>query len=389
MLDFRIHTFLAVCRHMNFTRAAEELHITQPGVSRHIHQLEEAYGVRLFAYEGKKAVLTEAGRLLLEAAQTVKHDDAFLREQLARLGDGHRRLRFGATLTVGAYVMPAACRGLSQAASRREGADGGGQHQGAAGSAWTAGKLDFAVVEGFFDKTSYDHLRYASEPFVAVCAPGYPLPPEAKRLADLLGERLITREPGSGTRTILEKHLELQNLTLGDFRQVMEISSLEALKSLAMEGCGVTFLYQAAVRCELADGRLREIELEDFPLPPRFHLPLAEKQRLPRLVSPPVPRAGRCGSGAVNAKRSAAAPAGRFSYPDAGNPKKLSRWENSGRPIRFISRREGEPMDTVQQTVDTYADMLFRDGLAASGAKGRGGGRGAGGSAAVYSAPVL
>lgn len=76
MLDFRIHTFLAVCRHMNFTRAAEELHITQPGVSRHIHQLEEAYGVRLFAYEGKKAVLTEAGRLLLEAAQTVKHDDA-------------------------------------------------------------------------------------------------------------------------------------------------------------------------------------------------------------------------------------------------------------------------------------------------------------------------
>ena len=67
MLDFRIHTFLAVCRHMNFTRAAEELHITQPGVSRHIHQLEEAYGVRLFAYEGKKAVLTEAGRLLLEA----------------------------------------------------------------------------------------------------------------------------------------------------------------------------------------------------------------------------------------------------------------------------------------------------------------------------------
>ena len=50
MLDFRIHTFLAVCRHMNFTRAAEELHITQPGVSRHIHQLEEAYGVRLFAY---------------------------------------------------------------------------------------------------------------------------------------------------------------------------------------------------------------------------------------------------------------------------------------------------------------------------------------------------
>lgn len=145
MLDFRIHTFLAVCRHMNFTRAAEELHITQPGVSRHIHQLEEAYGVRLFAYEGKKAVLTEAGRLLLEAAQTVKHDDAFLREQLARLEDGHRRLHFGATLTVGAYVMPAAvgaylrrhpdARVQMEVANTRE-----------LLGRLDAGKLDFAVV---------------------------------------------------------------------------------------------------------------------------------------------------------------------------------------------------------------------------------------------------
>lgn len=97
------------------------------------------------------------------------------------------------------------------------------------------------------------------------CAPpATPCPPGGEAPGRFAGERLITREPGSGTRTILEKHLELQNLTLGDFRQVMEISSLEALKSLAMEGCGVTFLYQAAVRCELADGRLREIELEDF-----------------------------------------------------------------------------------------------------------------------------
>ena len=125
-------------------------------------------------------------------------------------------------------------------------------------------ELDFAVVDNVTVSPHYLVEPLCGEELAAVCAPGYPLPPEAKRLADLLGERLITREPGSGTRTILEKHLELQNLTLGDFRQVMEISSLEALKSLAMEGCGVTFLYQAAVRCELADGRLREIELEDF-----------------------------------------------------------------------------------------------------------------------------
>ncbi len=263
MLDFRIHTFLAVCRHMNFTRAAEELNITQPGVSRHIHQLEDEYGVRLFRFEGKQAVLTEAGRLLLQAAQTVKHDDVFLREQLTRLAGGERQLHFGATLTVGAYVMPAAVHGylakhpaaqvrmdVANTRSLLEQVDDG--------------TLDFAIVEGFYDKDAYDHIPYSSERYIAVCAADYPLASSVKRLGDLLAERLIIREPGSGTRTILEKHLELQNIALEDFQQVMEIASIDAIKALVCKGCGVTFLYEAAVRAELAEGRLRRIPLDDF-----------------------------------------------------------------------------------------------------------------------------
>lgn len=61
MMDFKIDTFLAVCRHMNFTKAAKTLNITQPAVSQHIHYLEDYYGVKLFTYEGKKMHLTDAG----------------------------------------------------------------------------------------------------------------------------------------------------------------------------------------------------------------------------------------------------------------------------------------------------------------------------------------
>ena len=61
MLDFRIHTFLCVCRHMNYTRAAAELHITQPAVSQHIRYLEREYGAKLFSYKGKHLQLTQAG----------------------------------------------------------------------------------------------------------------------------------------------------------------------------------------------------------------------------------------------------------------------------------------------------------------------------------------
>lgn len=79
MLDFRIHTFLCVCRHMNYTRAAAELHITQPAVSQHIRYLEREYGAKLFSYKGKHLQLTQAGHILWNAATAISHDDTLLK----------------------------------------------------------------------------------------------------------------------------------------------------------------------------------------------------------------------------------------------------------------------------------------------------------------------
>lgn len=67
MLDFRIETFLCVCKYLNYTKAAEELNITQPGVSQHIKYLENFYGDKLFTYSNKILTLTEAGEKLKNA----------------------------------------------------------------------------------------------------------------------------------------------------------------------------------------------------------------------------------------------------------------------------------------------------------------------------------
>ena len=75
MLDFRMETFLAVCQCMNFTRASEQLNITQPAVSQHIRFLEKHYNTKLFRYEGKKLMLTGAGEILRNASLTMKHDE--------------------------------------------------------------------------------------------------------------------------------------------------------------------------------------------------------------------------------------------------------------------------------------------------------------------------
>ena len=86
MLDFRMETFLAVCRYMNFTRAAEKLNITQPAVSQHIRFLEKHYNTKLFRYEGKKLELTEAGEILKNASLTMMHDETAMQDEMKKSG---------------------------------------------------------------------------------------------------------------------------------------------------------------------------------------------------------------------------------------------------------------------------------------------------------------
>lgn len=262
MLDFRIDTFLAVCKTMNYTKAADRLGITQPAVSQHIRSLEEQFGVRLFAFKGKKISLTNAGQLLCTTATTMKHDALFLEERLARIEKQEHRLTFGATLTIGEYVMPPLLARYAE------------QHTHTMFRMTVAntqellrrlddGDIDFAFVEGFFDKTEYDYLTYSKERYIAVCAPSYRLSEPVRSLEDLLQETLLVREAGSGTREILEQALSFRNLSLCDFRQLTEISSIGAIKELAARGMGITLLYETAVQKELKNGGLREIPLEE------------------------------------------------------------------------------------------------------------------------------
>lgn len=257
MLDFRMDTFLAVCRCMNFTKAAEELNITQPAVSHHIHYLEEHYQVKLFEYSGKKIGLTEAGKMLLSAATTMQHDELHLKQALKMSDGGGRRLVFGATMTVGEYVLPEALMRLMDAQPDISVKMVVADTQDLLRSL-DEGEIEFAVVEGFFQKKEYDFLVYDRGKFVIVASPEYQFHSEGKVIEDMTQERFFIREPGSGTRYVFERYLEGKNLLIHDFGDLMEISNIGAIKSLVADGRGITFLYEAAVKKELEDGRLRD-----------------------------------------------------------------------------------------------------------------------------------
>ena len=285
MLDFRMETFLTVCQCMNFTRASEKLNITQPAVSQHIHFLEKHYNTKLFRYEGKKLKLTGAGEILRNASLTMMHDEISMQNQMQKT-DEEEEIRFGATRTVGDVLMgrilerylreyPDAkiCMIVDNTQELLRKLDGGA--------------IDFALVEGFFQKNEYDHQKYSDENYIAVCAPDYNW--EGKSEADsadlresvfsgkavsvenLFHERLLVREEGSGTREVLERCLDAQNFSIRDFDKVMEVGSLQTIRELTKAGCGITFLYETAVRDELREGTLKRIPLKSFEISHEFN----------------------------------------------------------------------------------------------------------------------
>ena len=263
MLDFRIDTFLTVCEYMNYTRAAEALCITQPAVSQHIRWLENQYGVPLFRYTGHHLTLTPAGEALRRVASTMKQDALSLRRQLNLAEEAAGALCFGATPTVSTYLLPAPLAAYHK------------DHPGAPIALRVsntqrlcemldAGEIDFAIVEGYFYKGDYDALLCCHERYLPVCTPGYSFSAPPARLTDLLREPLLVREQGSGSREIIRRSLNRQNMDLEDFACKIEIGDMNVLKQLLLQGCGIAFLYESAVRQELNAGTLREIPLEDF-----------------------------------------------------------------------------------------------------------------------------
>lgn len=270
MLDYRAHTFLEVYRQRSYTRAADALHISQPAVSQHIRQLEQHYGCQLFTKSGRGVDPTEAADVLYRALSTMEHDEERLQADIDALSDAKARrapLRFGCTRTIADYVAPRLLAGhlerhpderiLMQVENTAE-----------LVARIDAGAIDFALVEGSFDRTVFDHEVLSHERYIAVAD----RPFAAARLEDLLGCRLILREAGSGTREILEQHLAARNLAVSDFAGIIELASIPAIKACVRSGAGITFLYRAAVEAELARGELFDITPADMHIEHAFAL---------------------------------------------------------------------------------------------------------------------
>lgn len=263
MLDFRMKTFLTVCESMNFTHAAEALHLTQPAVSQHIKYLEEVYEAPLFLREKRGLQLTPAGEILRQALETMRNDEIHIKSRIKSSVVNQKSLTFGVTMTIGEYaVIPALAEFIKTHPEMNFHIRYGNTQT--LLSELREGKIDFAIVEGYFTGDHYETRTYQTEEYIAVCACEHQFQKPVQMLKDLTNERLLIREQGSGTRAILTKTLALKNMSIRDFQRIVELENIHAIVSLLCQDCGISFLYKAAVAKELASGRLMQIPLTDF-----------------------------------------------------------------------------------------------------------------------------
>lgn len=273
--QFRV--FDAVARHLSFSRAAEELHLSQPAVSMQVKGLEDIVAQPLTEQLGKKIFLTEAGREVLHASQAITARLNDLQHNLAQLRSiDSGRLNIASTSTVNAVATAILARfrgrhpGVSihlDVSNRAEVLD-----------QLVGNRIDLAIMGQVPDGLGLEATRFMDNPLVVIAAPDHPLA-RKKRISvrELASESFLVREAGSGTRGAMERFFAARGL---EIQSSMEMSSNEAIKQAVQAGLGLGILSLQTLEMELALKRLAVLKVEDFPIMRHWYIVHRADKRL-------------------------------------------------------------------------------------------------------------
>jgi DNA-binding transcriptional LysR family regulator len=279
----QLKVFEAVANHLSFSRAAEELHLTQPAVSMQVQALAEQAGVPLFEQMGKKIYLTAAGDELLRHARRIGQQLREAGEALAAIrGAKGGRLILGVVSTA-KYVAPrllVAFRNQHPEADLRLGV----YNRETLVNQLADNQIDLAIMGTPPKEVDTVSAVFADHPHVIIASADHPLA-KRKRIdpADIANEPFLIREPGSGTRGAMERFFAGYGLTLTNTN---EMGSNETIKQAVMAGMGLSFISEHTIGLEMAAGRLVRLPVTGTPVMRQWYVVhRADKQLLPMTVA--------------------------------------------------------------------------------------------------------
>ncbi len=259
----QLKTFESVARLLNYTRAAEELHLTQPAISMQIKQVEETAGMPLFEQIGKKTFLTQAGEKVQQLALAMLSEVKDCEDSLASLRGatgGHLDLTVVSTAK---YFAPQLLSTFSKS------------HAGVTVTLLVnnreqviqqllENRVDFAIMGRPPRGLDAVAAPFARHPHGIIAPPDHPLAQRKRiNLKRLVGENFLIRESGSGTRTSMERVFAGHGVTVAS---TMEMASNETIKQGVMAGLGLSYLSLHTVGLELAAGKLVRLDVIGTPV---------------------------------------------------------------------------------------------------------------------------
>ncbi|MDB5197464.1 MAG: transcriptional regulator [Flaviaesturariibacter sp.] len=271
MSDFRLEVFYTVARRLSFTKAAAELFISQPAVTKHVHELEDQYGTKLFERSGNQVRLTAAGRLLLQHAEEVFAVYRSLEAKMASLN--HREqglLRLGASTTIAQYVIPPLLAGFRQAYGNVSVQLINGNTE-QIETALLKKEIELGIIEGRSKKPAIKYLPFLKDSLLLVSR-SHPNVQGGLTPQELTTLPLLLREPGSGTLEVIEHALKQHKIRLSGLTIEMQLGSTESIKSYLQYSDCVAFLSSHSIQRELAAGDLQIIPLKGLAIERWFYL---------------------------------------------------------------------------------------------------------------------
>lgn len=273
MSDFRLKVFCSVAQHLSFTKAASELFVTQPAVTKHIRELEQQYGTRLFERKGNTVFLTSAGELLKRYASQILHLYQEAAFELATLQAKHSGvLRLGASTTIGQYLMAPLLAKYYEKFPQVELSLLNGNTE-MIENAVLSHSIDLGVVEGKKHHSDLKYTDFMDDELVAVVHTKSKLAhKEEITLSQLTQIPLVLRERGSGTLEVIESALKEHHLKLSSLQIIMHLGGTESIKSFLEHANCMAFLSVRSIQKELLAGQFKIIKIKELALLRKFWL---------------------------------------------------------------------------------------------------------------------
>ncbi len=276
-MDYRDEVFLLVSENLSFSKAAEDLCISQPAVTKHIKELETKLNMALFDRKGNKVYLTKAGKLTYGYLKKIKQDYREMEFELGKLNDTLRgSLRIGASSTISQYIIPKVIAAFHKRYPKIDlyllNGNSFEMEQ-----KLIDNEIDLALVENDSSRSNIKYMPFLDDEIVVVTG-SHSVYAKKKvlSLTDFESLPIVLREKGSGTLEVIHKSLAKQNVFIDKLNIFIHLGSTEAIKNFLCEFDGIALVSEKAIEKELRLKEITKLDLKGIRLKRKFRISLLQ-----------------------------------------------------------------------------------------------------------------